>query len=169
MLTSSTRLRTAGPRSVTSSTRFRPFNRFVTLIRVPSGSFRWAQVMPSILKGWPLAVGSPWNSDPYQLATPNCALAATVECDFSILNSGGLASDEAEIAIRAARTQPTAKYLNCPSLQLLADQSLADPNPNFLFARVCYIQPREGRSRVSSPNGASAYRPVGLLILRFLD
>ena len=116
MLTSSTRLPTNGPRSVTSSTSFRPFSRLVTRTWVPSGSFRCAQVKPCILKGCPLAVGSPWNAGPYQLATPNCVFIATVEFAFGVFISGGLASDEAHMATRAAKAQPIAIYLNCPSL-----------------------------------------------------
>lgn len=114
MLTSSTRLPTYGPRSVTISSSFRPFNRLVTLTRVPNGRFLWAQVMPSILKGRPLAVGSPWKSGPYQLATPNCVLAAKAELVLGTFSSGDLASDRAESTIRAANAQPITRFLNMP-------------------------------------------------------
>src|SRR5690348_7204227 len=112
MLTSSNRLATHGPRSVTSSTSDRAFNRLVTLIRVPNGSLRWAQVKAFMSKGCPLAVGSPWNSGPYQLATPNCAVALAAVFDCSTFSSGGLASDRAESTTRAATAQPKTRFLN---------------------------------------------------------
>src|SRR4030042_2046270 len=64
------RPRTNGPLSFMRTTTDRSFSRFVTMTCVPKGSVRWAAVMSFMLKTSRLEVGRPWNSCPYQEATP---------------------------------------------------------------------------------------------------
>jgi hypothetical protein len=116
--TSRMRLRGTGPRSFTLRMSVRWFRRLVTLILVPSGSSRWAHVSAFSLKGTPLAVGFPWNSGPYQLATPYWVLTVEDEDTSSIPSWGGLASDRADKATRAATAQPRTRFLIQPPSSL---------------------------------------------------
>ncbi len=67
-----TRPRTNGPRSLMRTTTERPFARFVTRARVPSGSERCAAVKPSASNRSPLAVRLPSRLAPYHDATTIC-------------------------------------------------------------------------------------------------
>lgn len=61
-----------GPRSRIRTITDRPFRKFVTRTRVPSGRVRCAAIISCSLNGSPHAIRWPWLLLPYQLAVPYC-------------------------------------------------------------------------------------------------
>ncbi len=74
-------------------------------------------------KGGPLAVGSPWNSCPYQLAQPTSP-SGIVNAGGRICHSlAGVPIDRADKAVNTATVQPRTSFLNSTSARTVNRQS----------------------------------------------
>jgi hypothetical protein len=111
--TSSIRPPMEGPRSLMRTTTERPFRRLVISTQLPNGSSGWAAVSPFISNTSPVAVTFPWNSSPYQLATPSLG---TVTGGTAWLRPIGTARKLGDHRSVIARAEPNRYFfINLPS------------------------------------------------------
>ena len=131
-----------GPRSFTRSNMFLLFLRLVTRMVVPKGSVRCAAVNAFESKISPLAVVFPWNSWPYQLATPIWYFSSAITAKGgSPIEVDDLASDLADSAINPATAQPIISlFIHPPISPRPLRAELAKSMCNWLRVGIAYFR-----------------------------